>query len=109
MAFYGLLALFPAIAALISIWALAFDPLQIEQQIEGLTALLPPDAAAIVKEQAHTVAADAGGLSIGAAVGILIALYSAGKGMTALIEGLNIIYDEQEERGFIRLNWSHSG
>ena len=104
VAFYGLLALFPAIAALISIWALAFDPLQIEQQIEGLTALLPPDAAAIVKEQAHNVAANAGGLSVGAAVGILIALYSAGKGMTALIEGLNIIYDEQEERGFIRLN-----
>jgi membrane protein len=82
---------FPAIAALISIWALAFDPLQIEQQIEGLTALLPPDAAAIVKEQAHKVAANAGGLSVGAAVGILIALYSAGKGMTALIDGLNII------------------
>jgi membrane protein len=37
VAFYGLLAVFPAIAALISIWALAFDPLQIEQQIEGLT------------------------------------------------------------------------
>jgi hypothetical protein len=104
VAFYGLLALFPAIAALISIWALAFDPLQIEQQIEGLSALLPPDAAGIVKEQAHNVAANVSGLSVGAAVGILLALYSAAKGMKALIEGLNIIYDEQEERGFIRLN-----
>jgi membrane protein len=47
VAFYGLLALFPAIAALISIWALAFDPLQIEQQIGTLSAMLPPDAAAI--------------------------------------------------------------
>jgi membrane protein len=65
---------------------------------------LPPDTAAIVKEQAHKVAANAGGQSVGAAVGILIALYSAGKGMTALIEGLNIIYDEQEGRGFIRLD-----
>jgi membrane protein len=104
VAFYGLLALFPAIAALISIWALAFDPLQIEQQIEGLSSLLPPDAAAIVKEQAHTVAENVGGLSVGAALGILLALYGAAKGMKALIEGLNIIYDEQEERGFIRLN-----
>jgi membrane protein len=104
VAFYGLLALFPAIGALISIWALVFDPLQIEQQIGTLSAMLPPDAAAIVKEQAHKVAADIGGLSVGAALGILLALYSAAKGMKALIEGLNIIYDEQEERGFIRLN-----
>jgi membrane protein len=104
VAFYGLLALFPAIGALISIWALAFDPLQIEQQIGTLSAMLPPDAAAIVKEQAHKVAADVGGLSVGAALGILLALYSAAKGMKALIEGLNIIYDEQEERGFIKLN-----
>jgi membrane protein len=104
VAFYGLLALFPAIAALISIWALAFDPRQIEQQIATFSALLPPDAASLVTEQAHKVAADVGGLSVGAVIGILLALYSAAKGMTALIEGLNIIYDEQEERGFIRSN-----
>ena len=48
MAFYGLLALFPALGALISIWALAFDPLQLEQQIGTLSGVLPPDAAAIV-------------------------------------------------------------
>ena len=50
------------------------------------------------------MAANVGGLSLGAALGILLALYGAAKGLTALIEGLNIIYDEQEERGFIRLN-----
>jgi membrane protein len=103
VAFYGLLAPFPAIAALISIWALLFDPQQIEQQIEGLSAFRP-EAAAIIKEQARTVAADAGGLSLAAAGGILFAPYSASKGMKALMEGLNIIYDEEEERGFIRLN-----
>jgi membrane protein len=104
VAFYGLLALFPAIAALISIWALALDPLQIEQQIGTFSGLLPPEAAAIVKQQAHQVAANAGGLSLAAALGILLALYGAAKGLTALIEGLNIIYDEREERGFIRRN-----
>ena len=109
VAFYGLLALFPAIGALISIWALALDPLRIEQQIGTLSGVLPPDAAAIVKEQAHKVAADVGGLSLGAALGIVLALYGAAKGMKALIEGLNIIYDEQEERGFIRLNLTALG
>ena len=102
--FYGLLALFPAIAAMIAIWGLLFDPQQIEQQIEAVSGFLPQDAAAIVTEQARTLAAAGGGLSIAAAGGILFALYSASKGMKALIEGLNIIYDEQEERGFIKLN-----
>jgi membrane protein len=102
--FYGLLALFPAIAALISIWGLLFDPQQIEQQIETMSGFLPADAATIVRDQARTIAAGSGGLSVAAAGGILLALYSAAKGMKALMEGLNIIYDEQEERGFIKLN-----
>ena len=102
--FYGLLALFPALAALISIWGLLFDPQQIEQQIETVSGFLPQDAAAIVTEQARKVAAGGGGLTLAAAGGILFALYSAAKGMKALIEGLNIIYDEPEERGFIKLN-----
>ena len=82
MAFYALLALFPAIGALISIWALAFDPLQLEQQIGTLSGVLPPDAAAIVKEQAHKVTADVGGLSL--ALGIVLALYGAAKGLKAV-------------------------
>ena len=103
--FYGLLAIFPAIAALISLWGLAFDPQQIEQQIESVSGFLPQDAAAIIKEQARAVASGAGGgVSLAAIGGILFALYSASKGMKALIEGLNIIYDEEEKRGFIKLN-----
>jgi membrane protein len=102
--FYGLLALFPAIAAMIAIWGLLFDPQQIEQQIETVSGFLPPDAAAIVRDQARKVAGGGGGLSLAAAGGILLASYSAAKGMKALMEGLNIIYDEQEERGFLKLN-----
>jgi membrane protein len=104
VAFYGLLAIFPAIAALISLWGLALDPQQIEQQIESVSGFLPQDAAAIIKEQARAVASGAGGVSLAAIGGILFALYSASKGMKALIEGLNIIYDEEEKRGFIKLN-----
>jgi membrane protein len=104
VAFYGLLALFPAIAAIISLWGLLFDPQQIEQQIAAMSEFLPPEAAAIIEEQARQIAASSGGLGVSAAIGILFALYSASKGMKALIEGLNIIYDEEEKRGFIKLN-----
>jgi membrane protein len=102
--FYALLALFPGIAAMIAIWGLAFDPQQIQQQIATISELLPQQAAAIVTEQARQVAAGGGGLGLAAAGGILLALYSASKGMKALIEGLNIIYDEEEKRWFIKLN-----
>ena len=104
IAFYGLLAIFPAIAAMISIWGLLFDPQQIAQQIESVSGALPQDAAGIVNDQAQAVAGGAGtGVSLAAVVGILLALYSASKGMQAMIEGLNIVYDEEEERGFVKL------
>jgi membrane protein len=89
---------------MVAIWGLAFDPQQIEQQIATMSQFLPEQAAAIVTDQARKVAAGGGGLGWAAAFGILLALYSASKGMKALIEGLNIIYDEEEKRGFIKLN-----
>ena len=103
VAFYGLLALFPAMAAIISLWGLAFDPQAIEQQIEQLSGALPEQAAAIVKDQARRLASGTG-TGLAAIGGLLLTLYSASKGMKALIEGLNIIYGEEEKRGFIKLN-----
>ncbi len=104
IAFYGLLAIFPAIAAMISIWGLLFDPQQIVEQIRSVTGALPEGAGGLINSQVETVAAGAGtGASIAAVIGILFALYSASKGVQAMIEGLNIIYDEEEKRGFIML------
>ena len=110
VAFYGLLALFPAIAAMISLWGLMFDPMAIEQQIEQVSAALPQQAADIIKEQAKAVAANAGGgVGLAAIAGLLLTLYSTSKGIKSLIEGLNIIYDEEESRGFIKLNLTAFG
>jgi len=104
VAFYGLLAMFPLVAAIISIWGLLFDPQQLASQIEAVSDALPEDAAGIVIDQARAVAAYAGtGVSLAAIFGILLALYGASRGMQALIEGLNIVYDETEKRGFIKL------
>jgi membrane protein len=66
---------------------------------------LPQQAASLLRDQAQRLASGAGGaLSLAAVGGLLLTLYSAAKGMRALIEGLNVIYDEEEERGFLRLN-----
>ena len=105
VAFFGLLAVFPAIAALISIAGLIFDPAAIEQQLASVAGVLPQNAAEIIEGQAKKVASNAGaGVGLAAAGGILVSLYSASKGMKSLIEGMNIAYDEDEERGFIALN-----
>lgn len=105
VAFFGLVAIFPAIAALISIAGLVLDPASIEAQLEELAGVLPENAAAIVQDQAREVAQGAAtGVGLAAAGGILLSLYSASKGMKTLMEGMNIAYDEEESRGFIALN-----
>ena len=105
VAFFWLLALFPAMAAVISIWGLMFDPGQIEGQLAQVAGMLPDQAAQIVRNQAQSIAANSGtGMNLAAISGVLLALYSASKGIKSLIEGLNVVYDEDEKRGFIRLN-----
>jgi membrane protein len=105
VAFYALLAIFPALAAVISIYGLAADPADIERQMTSAMTMVPAEAANILKQQLQSLASQPrGGLSIGVAVGILLALWSAASGIKALIQGLNIAYDEQERRGFFKLN-----
>ncbi|WP_299785101.1 YihY/virulence factor BrkB family protein [uncultured Marivita sp.] len=104
VAFYGLLALFPAITALIAISGLLVEPSQIVEQLESLSGLMPEEVIAIVTKQASAVAGSReGGLGLAAIAGVLIALYSASKGMASLMEGINVAYDEEEGRGFIHL------
>lgn len=104
IAFYALLALFPAITAFIAIAGLMIDPSEIVSQLDSLARFLPAEVTDIVIGQAQKVAgSEAGGLGLTAILGIVIALYSASKGVGSLIEGLNVAYDEKEKRGFIKL------
>jgi len=105
VAFYALLAIFPALAAVISIYGLVADPATIQQQIDSAMAVLPPEAAEILRQQLQSLASKpATGLGFGVVGGILLALWSAAKGIKALLQGLNIAYSEPERRGFIKLN-----
>jgi membrane protein len=101
VAFYTFLAIFPGIAALVSLWGLFADPAQAQTQVSALARYLPGGAAGVVEEQlAHLASQPKQSLGIGAIVGILLALWSASKGVSALIDALNIAYDETERRGF---------
>jgi membrane protein len=100
-----LLALFPALAALVSIYGLTFDPSQIEKQIALLAGVLPEQSLQLLGQELHQlVTAQHSTLGIGAVVGLLVALWSASRGMSGLMSAMNIAYDEKERRGFVRLN-----
>lgn len=102
VAFFALLSLFPALAAIISFWALILDPLDIASQISELTRFLPPGAASIIEDQANRVSENTDtGLSITAVVSLVVAMFVASKGVRGLIMGLNIVYGEEERRSLI--------
>ena len=104
VAFYGLLALFPAITALIAISGLLITPSQIVDTLSGLQGLVPQNVMDIITSQAEAVAGSAdGGLGLTALIGLGLAIWSASKGVASLIEGLNVAYDEEETRGFVKL------
>jgi membrane protein len=103
--FYGLLSVFPAITVLVSLYGLFTDPQIIAEHLQMLKAVLPEGAMSIISEQAMRIArGDQAGLSIAAMAGLLVALWSANAAMKAMMDALNIAYDTEESRGFIRLN-----
>jgi len=103
VAFYGLLALFPAITALIAISGLLIEPVRIVAQINTLSGLVPEEVLTIVTDQAMAVAESRqGGLGVAALLGLLVAFYSASVGTASLMQGLNVAYNEEESRGFVK-------
>lgn len=103
VAFYGLLAIFPGLAALMAVAGIVFDPQTVVDQLGQLGAVLPEEAATIIIGQATDVAGSAEtGLRLTAIVSVLLALWSASAGVSSLMEGINIAYDEEDQRGFIR-------
>ena len=104
VAYYALLAIFPAVAALVSIYGLVADPAMIENQLNQLGSLLPPEALSIVSDQARKVATTPSqGLGFGLIFGLLLTLWSASRGTNSMVTALNIAYGEKETRGFLKL------
>jgi len=104
VAFFGFLAIFPALIALISIYGLVASPQSVAKQVEGFSAQLPSSAAELIKTQLTSIVDNSGSaLSIGLVVSILAALWSASGGVGNLITAVNIAYDEVETRNFVKL------
>ena len=103
--FYSLLAIFPAVAAFVSLYGLMADASTIDAHLSLAAGIFPAGAVDLLHEQITKVAAKSGaGLSLGFVAGLGVALWSANAGMKAIIDALNVVYDEKEKRSFIKLN-----
>jgi membrane protein len=103
--FYGLLAVFPAITALVSSYGLFANPSTIGANLQTLALMLPKGAFQIVQDQISRVISK-GDTQLGATFlfGLGLAIWSANAGVKAVIDALNVAYGEREGRGFLKLN-----
>ncbi len=103
--FYSLLAIFPAVAAFVSLYGLIADASTIDAHLSLTSGILPAGAVDILHEQITKLAAKSDAkLSLGFMTGLGVALWSANAGMKAIIDALNVVYDEKEKRSFVKLN-----
>lgn len=104
VAFYSLLALFPAVVAMVSIYGLVADPKEVSTQLKSFTKAMPTQAADLIITQVKEVASKpSGALGVSVIIGIVAALWSASSGMKWLLSALSLAYDEKEDRKFVKL------
>jgi membrane protein len=104
VAFYLLLALAPALVAVLAIYGLVSDPAEVGSHIDEFSAALPADMRNLLEEQLRTAAdASPSELGVGLVVGVAAAILGASKGARSLVQAINVAYDEEETRGFLKL------
>jgi membrane protein len=103
VAFFALLAVFPGIAAIVSLYGLFADASTIGKHLTLLSGFLPGGVLELIANQI-TLISGQGNQTLGTAfvAGLLIALGSANSGMAALFDALNVVYDEREKRSLVR-------
>ncbi|HLH94386.1 MAG TPA: YihY/virulence factor BrkB family protein [Xanthobacteraceae bacterium] len=103
--FYSLLAIFPAIAALVAIYGFFADPASIATHLDSVSDILPGGAIDVIRDQMNRVAAQGKG-TLGATfiVGLVVSLWSANAAVKSMFDALNLVYGEREKRGFVWLN-----
>ncbi len=103
--FYSILALFPAIAALVALYGLFADPAAITSHLDSIAGVVPGGAIEVMRDQITRVASQ-GRTTLGVTfiVSLLVSLWSANAGIKSLFDALNLVYNESEKRSFVKLN-----
>jgi membrane protein len=108
VAFYAFLALVPLLGATVLTYGLIADPQTVVSNVKSLTSVMPQDAAKLIGEQLMSVVQTSGGKKgLGLLLAIGIAIFGARNAAGSIITALNIAYEEEEKRGFLKVNlWS---
>ena len=105
MTYYSILAIFPAIAALVAVYGLFSDPSTIAKHVDQLGGFLPGGAIDVARDQLTRVSSKGPStLGLTFLVGLAVSLWSANAAIKSLFDTLNIVYGEDEKRGFVELN-----
>lgn len=105
VSFFSMLAIFPALAILVTLYSLLADPNQAAREVEALSHLIPAGGRDIIQQQLVRLAqAPHVAMSTQSGVALLIAIYAAHRGIKALLAGLSFIHGEVEPRGFVGFN-----
>ena len=95
-------AIFPAIAAFVSIYGLFADPAKVQDQVASLSSLLPAASLKLLTDALQSYASRShSSLNFALLVAVALALWSAKAGVSALMTGLNIANEQEEKRSFI--------
>ncbi len=101
-AFYAMLALFPALSLLVTVYGMWFDPVTVEPQLEVLRRLVPESTFFLIATRVHElVSQPRPTLGLKFLVSLGIALWSASAGIRALMGALNLAHDQAEERSVL--------
>jgi membrane protein len=103
VAFYFFLALVPALIVAVAVFGIVADPADVRRLAQDALRAAPQEVRDLVVEQLRAVTrSSAGRLSLGALLGVVVALWSASSGMGHLVEAVNAAFDEHDDRGFVR-------
>jgi len=103
--FYLLLALFPAMSALVALYGLVADPSTMGEHLRELAGVMPPGAFDLIAERIASLAASRSStLGLTFFVSLGIALWSTHSATLSIFDAMNVAYDETEKRGLVKLN-----
>jgi membrane protein len=104
VAFFALLAVFPGLATVVSLYGLFADVTTMSRHLTLLTGILPSGVLDLLAQEMGRIAGKSTPtLSTAFLVSIAIAFWSANSGVVALFDALNVIYKERERRSLVRL------
>jgi membrane protein len=103
VAFFALMAIFPALATIVSLYGLFADPQAIPERLAILAGVVPASVIDLLRQQVLSLAENhTRTLSIAFLIGFLASMWSANSGVSALFDALNVVHGTRETRGLLQ-------